>query len=241
MLVGQAGAAVGPALKTSAWLAPLYRAVFAGARAASRSAAFEGVIANVMGLVFEYNHPQSRGTVRLAGPDPHAPPVVDPGFLTDPSDVAAMVEVLRRLRDVLRTPPFSRYVGELLHMPGVHVEGRGPFGLLPGKGNAPFFAATDAQLAELVRARATTTWHYSCTARMGPPGASPSEAALDPRLRVKGVTGLRVADCSVAPFVVSANTNASAMMIGDKCGEIMSEDWGLQTEEGGAAALRARM
>ncbi len=58
---------------------------------------------------------------------------------------------------------------------------------------------------------------------------------------MKGVAGLRVADCSVMPFVVSANTNACAMMIGDKAGELIAADHGLVEEEGGAAALRARL
>ena len=100
-------------------------------------------------------------------------------------------------------------------------------------------------------------WHYSCTARMGPADGPVDQFACDPQLRVRGVSGLRVADCSVAPFVVSvsmsmavyeslgrccvvdhvfyylsgrtqANTNASAMMIGDKAAEFIYAEHGLK-------------
>mmetsp|Transcript_66076 Transcript_66076/g.153469 ORF Transcript_66076/g.153469 Transcript_66076/m.153469 type:complete len:88 (+) Transcript_66076:31-294(+) len=81
---------------------------------------------------------------------------------------------------------------------------------------------------------ANTTWHYSCTVRMGP--ADDESCACDPRLRVKGVTGLRCADASIMPFVASANTNAVSMVIGSIGANLIAEDHGLV----GAATPQSR-
>ena len=71
-----------------------------------------------------------------------------------------------------------------------------------------------------IREQSSTIYHPSSTCRMG----SDPRAVVDQRLRVHGVDGLRVADCSIMPTVVSGNTNAPAIMIGEKCADMMLED-----------------
>eukprot|EP00501_MAST-03F_sp_TOSAG23-6_P001793 GSMAST32.ASY1.ANO1.1871.1 assembled CDS len=156
---------------------------------------------------FEYNHPQSRGTLTLRSNDPFDKPVIDPNYLSDSSDLDAMVEVYKKIRDICKSTPFSKYVGFWGY-----------------KGNEDFFNATDEQLASLAKYSVGTTWHYACTARMGHVDGDVTEFVLDPQLRVRNVSGLRVADASVMPSISSGNTNACCMMIGDKCAEIIMKD-----------------
>jgi len=177
------------------------------------------LLASTMNLSTVYNHPLSRGSVTLQSADPLVPPLVDPGWLLDPSDLDAAVEALRKMLELMQTAPFSEYLGNVDAIPGIHGFWQ--------KGFQPLFDASDAQLRDFARRFVFTTWHYSCTVRMGAPDAPLTEVALDPQLRVRGISGLRVADQSVTPFVVSANTNASSMMIGDKAAKLIMQDHGL--------------
>jgi len=186
-----------------------------------------------------YNHPVSRGSVRLRSADPFAPPLIDLALFRDPSDFAAGIEILTKMRSLMASEPYRKYVGEMDHMPGIHSSAL-------GKGVDAFWKADEKQLGAFIRATSGSTWHMSCTCRMGPQHASPTEAALDPRLRVKGVTGLRVADCSSMPTVCSGNTNATAMMIGDKCARFLLEEYGasrpkVATDLGAHAAASPRL
>ena len=79
---------------------------------------------------------------------------------------------------------------------------------------------TDDELLQFARERGNTIFHPTSTCRMGPD----ERAVVDARLRVKGLRGLRVADCSIMPTVVSGNTNAPAIMIGEKCADLVLED-----------------
>jgi choline dehydrogenase-like flavoprotein len=82
--------------------------------------------------------------------------------------------------------------------------------------------ASDAELEAFVRATATTTYHPVGTCRMGP--ASDPSAVVDPRLRVHGVAGLRVADASIMPDIIGGNTSAPAMMIGERAADFLLRD-----------------
>eukprot|EP00439_Symbiodinium_sp_Y106_P023130 s1079_g2.t2 len=90
-------------------------------------------------------------------------------------------------------------------------------------------SSSDEEIAEFVRAKATTTWHYSCTTRMGPIGDK--SCVCDPAGRVQGVQGLRVADAGIMPFVVSGNTNAASVMIGDRVGYLIASDFVASTKD----------
>jgi len=122
------------------------------------------------------------------------------------------------------TPPFSNYIIDVAPVPGLpHRFGESWL--------ESFRRATDEDLRRCILMTSSTTWHYSCTCRMGAADAPADQAVCDPRLRVKGVRGLRVADCSVLPFVVSGNTNAVCLMVGDKCGEMILADHSLTTNQ----------
>lgn len=140
--------------------------------------------------------PASRGSVRLAGADPARPPAIDPGFLTAPQDMATMLAGARIAHRILAAEPLARYGGTLLY----------------GSPDAP-----DAELRDLIRDHSDTIYHPVGTCRMGADAAS----VVDPALRVRGVTGLRVADASIMPMIVSGNTQAPSAMIGEKAAELM--------------------
>ncbi|CAJ1362436.1 unnamed protein product [Effrenium voratum] len=150
------------------------------------------------------NHCQSRGSLWLKSRDPHELPAVDPRWLSHPEDVAAFVEAYRRMRKIMTHPAMTKHFS--------------PEGVKPlPEGDAPFEV-----IASFVRENSQTTWHYSCTTRMGPVG-DPA-AVCDPKARVQGVANLRVADAGLMPIVVSGNTNAACIMIGDKVGHMVAEE-----------------
>ena len=143
--------------------------------------------------------PKSRGRLSLASRDPKASPGIDLGLFNDPSDLDTLVAGLKRLRDLMDKADFgARRAAEAFPGPQVN---------------------TDAQLRRHFLAGAGTAYHPVGTVRMGD-GSAP----VSPRLQVKGVGGLWVADASVMPAVTSANTNAPSMMIGHRAGQMIAED-----------------
>ncbi|MFT4037217.1 MAG: GMC family oxidoreductase N-terminal domain-containing protein [Thermomicrobiales bacterium] len=141
--------------------------------------------------------PQSRGTVRLTGNDPDAPLAIDPNYLADPADMACMIRAVRLSREIGAQAALADWNGGEF-FPGVDTE-------------------SDEAIAEYVRAGVSTWFHPVGTCRMG----AGNDAVVDPRLRVQGVTGLRVADASIMPEIVGVNTNAASTMIGWHAGELM--------------------
>jgi len=167
------------------------------------------------------NHPESRGFVRLSSADPHAAPVIDPKWLSDQRDVEKLKWSVYRIRDLLRHPKlFERLENVSFPLPARDQ----PLSMLLDDN------VTDEQVELHVRAGMGTTWHYSCTVRMGPKGDETSPC--DPRLRVKGLQGVRVADASIMPVVNSANTNAMSMVIGSMAADFIAEDHGLEPRAG---------
>lgn len=145
--------------------------------------------------------PESRGTVRLASPDARAAPLIDPQFLSDDRDVDVLLRGVKLMRRILEAPALGRYGGRDRHTAGVE---------------------DDQRLIEIIRNRADTVYHPVGTARMG----SDPDAVVDPRLKLRGVDGLYVADASVMPRLVSGNTNAPSIMIGERCAAFVAEDLG---------------
>ncbi|MCX7274837.1 MAG: GMC oxidoreductase, partial [Burkholderiales bacterium] len=137
--------------------------------------------------------PRSRGTVGIRSADPLAPPRIVSNYLTDPHDIAVLVDGLKILRDIYHQPAFRGLITDDEYMPG----------------NA---ARSDAELAQFARHKGGTVFHPSGTCRMG----SDATSVVDAKLRVRGIEGLRVIDASVMPTMVSTNTNAAAIMIGEK-------------------------
>jgi choline dehydrogenase len=151
-----------------------------------------------MSLGLSNCRPTSRGEISLRSPDPLAAPrIVANAYSTD-HDVSEMLAAVKVLRRIAAQPPFAEVAAEELR---------------PGPG-----VASDEALVHDIRARSGTVYHPSCTARMG---SDPATSVVDPRLRVHGVDGLRVADASVFPTLPGGNTNAPSIMVGWRTGEMM--------------------
>jgi choline dehydrogenase len=144
--------------------------------------------------------PESRGTVRIKSADPAQAPAIQPRYLSAQVDRDCMVAGMKLVRRVMGQPAIKRYIVEEL-MPGPKI-------------------ASDADLLEFCRQKGTTVFHPTSTCRMG----SDVKAVVDERLRVRGFDGLRVADASIMPTVVSGNTNAACIMIGEKASDMILQD-----------------
>ena len=160
--------------------------------------------------------PHSEGEVRLASADPAEPPVISLNYFADPHDVQVMVAVMRKALELVE------------HWP---VPGMGPLvvprRLAQAHGHTPGDVPSDALLEDMARHYSLTVYHETSTCRMG--------SVVDADLRVKGVARLRVADASVMPNVTSGNTNAPAIMIGEKAAELIAAEHGMALAETVAA------
>lgn len=157
--------------------------------------------------------PHSEGEVVLTSADPLAPPDIRMNYYDDPHDMQVMLAVLRRALDVAANWPQPRELGPLLV----------PRALAAKHGHTSGNTPTDELLEDLARHYSFTVYHLTTTCQMG--------TVVDPRLRVNGVAGLRVADASVMPNVVSGNTNAACIMIGEKAAEMLAADHGVRLAE----------
>jgi choline oxidase len=145
---------------------------------------------------------RSEGTVRLRTRDFRDKPRVDPRYFTHEHDMRVMAFGLRLARTIAAQTPLAEWAGAEL---------------APGPD-----AQSDDELQAYIRETHNTVYHPAGTVRMG--ADSDTGAPLDPRLRVKGVTGLRVADASVMPFLPAVNPCITTMMIGEKCADMIKED-----------------
>jgi choline dehydrogenase len=138
---------------------------------------------------------RSRGRLRLASADPAVPPVLEPGFLTHPDDLPRLIEGVRTILDIARQPALADLIG-------------------------PPVAPDDGDLETFVRRACSTFFHTSGTARMGADDAAP----VTPRLRLKGLDALWIADASVIPEIPTCNTHAPVTMIGERAATFIRED-----------------
>jgi choline dehydrogenase len=157
--------------------------------------------------------PRSEGEIVLASADPLDHPDIRMNYYGDPYDMEVMVAVLRRALEVAKNWPAHRQLGPLLVPPGLAAK----HGYVTGD------TPSDALLEDLARHYSFTVYHLTSTCRMG--------SVVDPRLRLIGVAGLRVADASVMPNVTSGNTNAASIMIGEKAAEMIAADHGIHLKE----------
>jgi len=143
--------------------------------------------------------PESRGEIKLKSPDPFDAPAVYPNYLATETDQRTIVAGLKLIRQILANPHMQSFV-EAEFQPGPAV-------------------ASDEQLLDYARRRGGTVYHPTSTCKMG----SDPLAVVDAELRVHGVDGLRVADASIMPTVVSGNTNAATIMIGEKLADMVRQ------------------
>lgn len=145
--------------------------------------------------------PTSRGEIMIRSADPFEAPAIRPGYLSTNHDIEEMVEGSRLMRRLAATPALSAIIDEELK-PGAAV-------------------ASEADFADDARKRAGTVFHPCGTCIMGP---DPARSVVDPRLRVHGLEALRVIDASIFPNVTSGNTNAPAIMVGEKGADLVLAD-----------------
>jgi choline dehydrogenase len=144
--------------------------------------------------------PEARGHVRIRSPDPFEPPEMQPNYLSTELDRRTALAGVRAARAIAATPAMQPFVKREVK---------------PGPG-----ASSDADLLAFCRDQGATIFHPSGTCRMG----TDALAVIDPRLRVHGLAGLRVVDCSAMPTLVSGNTNAPVVMMAEKAVDMIRAD-----------------
>ena len=145
--------------------------------------------------------PTSRGSVTIRSSDPLAPPKIVANAYSTNHDVAEMLDAVKFLRRIAAQPSMSQMIAQEM---------------LPGPG-----CQSDDELIADFRKRSGTVYHPVATCRMGP---DPARSVVDPRLRVHGISGLRIIDASVFPLNISGNTNAAAIVTGAKGADMVLED-----------------
>ena len=149
----------------------------------------------------QHTRPTSRGHITLRSGDPFAAPMIFPNSLATEKDQIEMVEGCRVMRAIANAPALREIIEEEI-MPGPATQ-------------------SDEEMLEDIRSRSSTVFHPVSTCRMGP---NPEVDVVDARLRVHGVENLRVVDASIFPTLTSGNTNAPAIMVGEKGADLILHD-----------------
>ncbi len=144
--------------------------------------------------------PESLGSIHIQSPDASDQPAINFNFLADSIDQDAMIAGFKKIREIMNTNAMRDIRGEEFS-PGAEVK-------------------TDDEILGFIRNTAETAYHPIGTCRMG----NGSESVVNERLKVHGLEGLRVADGSIMPTMVSGNTNAACIMIGEKASEMIKQD-----------------
>lgn len=142
-------------------------------------------------------NPESRGEITLRSDNPMEPPKINANYLQTDFDVRTMIDAIRMTREIINQKAFDKYRGREL-APGPNVD-------------------SDGDMVKWLRANAMTTFHPVGTCKMG----NDPMAVVDNRLKVRGIDGLRVADASIMPIISSGNTNAPAIMIGERASDFI--------------------
>ncbi|XP_059352394.1 glucose dehydrogenase [FAD, quinone]-like [Daphnia carinata] len=153
--------------------------------------------------------PESTGTIRLASTDPRTAPLIDPKYFSKIQDLKVLVEGTKIGLALSKTEAFQKLGSKFYDA------------IFPGcEAHTPW---TDDYWECFIRHYSQTIYHPAGTCKMGP--STDPTAVVDPTLKVHGIKGLRVVDCSIMPNVVSGNTNAPTIMIGEKASDMIKADW----------------
>ncbi|MGE8064483.1 GMC family oxidoreductase [Pseudomonas sp. NPDC089569] len=144
--------------------------------------------------------PHSRGQVRLASADARVAPRIDPNLLGDARDLETLLAGVHIVKRIFDQRPLASLGGQ----PHCHA-------------HLKFDGSDDEAVKQMIREKAATAFHPVGTCRMG----ADADSVVDPQLRVRGVQGLRVVDASIMPTLIGGNTNAPAMMIGEKAADML--------------------
>lgn len=148
--------------------------------------------------------PRSRGRISLRSADPLTAPLIQAGYLTDAADRALALELLKKMRELATVGPLANFIEAPHDQPGPE--------------------AGEVELRDWISRKALSIYHPVGTCAMGP--AAAAEAVVDSELRVHGLDSLRVVDASVMPTIVSGNTNAPSVMIGERAAALVQKRWG---------------
>jgi choline dehydrogenase-like flavoprotein len=176
-----------------------------GIAAATALPPVQRLIERTWGCVVILGKPKSRGQLTLRSRDPRDQARIDPAYFTHPEDMQTMLRGVAKARAIAGGDALREF---------------GNRGVLP-----PGFVRGDDALRAFIAHNAMTTFHFAGTCRMG----GDDDAVVDPQLRVRGVTGLRVADASVAPFTPVSAMNAPSMMIGLRAAGFIADEFARAT------------
>ena len=142
--------------------------------------------------------PKSVGTVKIASTNPDDDPLIDPNYLSDDEDMEVMIKGYRKMMEIMNTEPLAQF----------------------NNVRNPINIDDDKAIESAIRARSDTIYHPVGTCKMG----NDDMAVVDSNLKVKGVKNLRVVDASIMPTLIGGNTNAPAIMIGEKAADLIKQD-----------------
>lgn len=161
--------------------------------------------------------PQAVGQLRLRSADYRDPPVLISNYLTQPADVETLLRGIRHQEALERSAAYRQHRIQMLHLPIAECDAAHEF-------------RSDDYWKCYAKYFSTTCYHLTSSVKMSP--ANDSDGCVGPRLQLHGVSNLRVADASIMPKVISANTNAATIMIGERAAEFIAQDWGYQLAAG---------
>lgn len=148
--------------------------------------------------------PKSRGNINLSSADPLAAPLINPNFLAEEDDVQTLLKGVRLASQILEHPEMTKYKKQSLDEE---------------------YNLSDNELIDKLRENTDTVYHPIGTCKMGLD--SDKMAVVTPKLKVKGVTGLRVVDASIFPNLIGGNTNAPTIMVAERAADFIKEEWAI--------------
>lgn len=171
--------------------------------------------ADVLMIFVGLLQPKSKGFITLNGKEPHNAPKIHANYLEEIDDVDTLVRGMKTVHNVSTTKIFKEHEGEIVRVKLNECD--------------KLEYASDDYWSCYVRHLTITLYHPTSTAKMGP--TADSEAVVDSELNVHGIQGLRVADASIMPKVLSANTHAGTVMIGEQVSDFIKNKWAMSAKD----------